>query len=159
MSRFNKTFLWIASIAGIVLLVGLFGRQTATAVIIRYEYRNTIELYETLVPLRDHSIAMTPHTHASFAGYEFELPESKVDESKSRQDGNTVRVTAFQSGNALWFSAFPPRTLLSEILKDSGLSPDQFRLVYGDQACRSDYEFNELMLAMTPAMFSPFEKY
>jgi hypothetical protein len=156
-SKLKKALLWIAAIAGVGTLAWLFGFQTATALMFRYKCRHIPEAYETPVPLRDVSIAPTPHEQFSFANYKFELSEDDVDEAKSRQVGDNIRVIAFRSGNALWFSRFPARSFVGGLEKEMSVSTVDLRRLYGDEAVQSDYGFHTAMLQVTPSKLSPFE--
>jgi len=134
----------------------LFGFQTGDWLLTRYEYRDFPNAMKTPVPLGDLSISTVPRTRVSYFGYELELPWDDVDETNSKTLGK-IRVTAFRSGNALWFSCLPPRNFVSEVIKDGHLDPTAFRESYGDAAYRSDYDFYRMILAVTPKKITPFE--
>jgi hypothetical protein len=42
------------------------------------------------------------------------------------------------------------------IMKKSGLDPQRFRSIYGDEASESDYGFYKAMLETTPSQITPF---
>lgn len=145
---------------GVAIIVGgiylwFFGFQTASALMWRYKYRKIPEVEMVPVPLPDLSISNVPHKQVSYFGYRFELPWDDVDEQKSKTAG-PIRLTAFQSGNAFWFSTFPPKDFVNEVMKDSKLDPQSFRQIYGDDAYESDYGFHRLMLETTPSEITPF---
>lgn len=148
------------SIIGIVVIVcvfylWLFGVQTSSALIVRYSCRKLPDMAKTPVPLSDLSISQKPHRIVSYFGYEFELPWDDVDEQKSKTAG-TIHISGFRSGNAFWFSTFPPKDFVNEIMKTSKLDPQSFRQLYGDDAFESDYGFHRKILEATPTEITPF---
>ncbi len=132
-----------------------FGPQTFSAFLVRNEARKLPDIEKTPMPLPDTSVSATPHTKISYFGYELELPWDDVDEAKSKTYG-PIRITAFRSGDVLWFSTFPPKDFVNLIMKKSGLDPQRFRLLYGDEASKSDYGFYKAMLETTPSQITPF---
>jgi hypothetical protein len=156
MSKWKRTLLGLG-IA--VILVGvyawLFGFQTVSALLVRYEYRKLPDTAKTPVALADLSISTVPHKKVTYFGYEFELPWDDLDESKDKTTGQ-IHVGAFRSGNAFWFSTFPPKSFVNEVMETSKLGPQGFRQLYGDAAVESDYGFNKIMLQMTPSKITPF---
>jgi len=156
MSRRKRIFI----AAGAMVLVGaiytwLFGVQTASALMVRYTYRKMPDVARTPVSLPDTSISDVPHKKMSYFGYEFELPWDDVDEQKSKTAG-TIRLTCFDSGNAFWFSRFPPKEFLNTVMKTAQLDPQGLRQLYGDDAFKSDYAFHQKMLRITPSEITPF---
>jgi hypothetical protein len=91
----------------------------------------------------------------SHFGYDFELPWDDIDEQKDKTTG-TIHVSAFRSGNAFWFSTFPPKNFVNLIMKESNLDTQGFRQLYGDEAFESDYNFHKKMLQTTPSEITPF---
>jgi hypothetical protein len=156
MRKWKRVFLSVG-IAVILLVVYavLFGSQTMDALLARYELRKLPDVAETPAGLADTSIATKPHRKATHFGYEFELPWDDVDEQKSKTRGQ-IEVIAFRSGNAFWFSAFPPKDFVHEIMKTGQLDPESFRRLCGDEASESDYGFNKIMLQATPSDITPF---
>ncbi len=156
MSRWKRIFILV----GIVVVLGgvylwFFGVQTASALMVRYQFRKLPDVAKTPVPLSDLSISSVPHRAVSYFGYEFELPWDDVDAEKDKTVG-TIHVTYFRSGNAFWFSTFPPRDFVNEILKTGNLDQQSFKRLYGEEAFESDYAFHEKMLQLTPSEITPF---
>lgn len=145
----------VAVVTTIGIYVWLFGVQTGAAIFARYKFRGMPDVSMAPVPLTDVSVAVTPHTRVSYFGYQFELPCNDIDEQKSKTVGR-IHITAFNSGNALWFSTFPPREFVDDVARNSGLDPEEFRQLYGEQASKSDYGFMQMMLRITPKSISPF---
>jgi hypothetical protein len=155
MSKFKRTLLVVGIAVALLGVYGwFFGLQTALALAVRYESRNVPDIAKTPIPPTDLSISTAPHNKVTYFGYEFELPWDDVDESKDKTTGQ-IHVAAFRSGNAFWFSAFPPKDFVNEVMKSFKLSPQAFRQIYGDAAL-SDYGFNKIMLQMTPSEITPF---
>ncbi|HKF50887.1 MAG TPA: hypothetical protein VKB26_01125 [Candidatus Acidoferrales bacterium] len=144
----------IAVVVGGIYL-WFFGVQTGCALIARYNYRKVPEASMVPAPLSDSSISKMAHREVSYFGYEFELPWDDVDDQKSKTVGQ-IRVTAFHSGNALWFSVFPPKDLLNEVMKTEALDVARFQQLYGARASDSDYDFHQAMLEVTPSQIMPF---
>jgi hypothetical protein len=156
MSR-RKRILVASGIAVVVggMYVWLFGFQTACALMVRYSYRKLPDAAKIPVPLSDLSISNVPHRKASYFGYEFELPWDDVDEQKGKTVG-TIHVSYSRSGNAFWFSTFPPKEFVNAIMETAKLDPQGFRQLYGEEAFESDYSFHRKMLQMTPSAITPF---
>jgi len=137
-----------------VAYIYLFGPQTFAAFFVRDWARKLPDIEKTPVPLPDTSVSATTHTKVSYFGYELELPWDDVNEAKSKTVG-PIHISAFRSGNALWFSTFPPKNFVNLIMKESKLDPQRFRLIYGDEASDSDYGFYKEMLGTTPSQITP----
>jgi len=145
---------------GTAVIVGgiylwFFGFQTASALMVRYTYRNMPDVAKTPVPLSDLSISNVRHKTESYFGYEFELPWDDLDEHKDRTAG-TIHVSYSLSGNAFWFSTFPPKEFVNNLTKTATLDPQALRQLYGDEALESDYAFYQKMLHLTPSEITPF---
>lgn len=146
--------------AGSVIVVSgiylwFFGVQTMCALTVRYTYRKMPEASTVPVALSDTHISNVPHSRVSYFGYEFELPWDDVDDQKSKTVGQ-IRLTAFHSGDAFWFSVFPPRDFINGVMKTANLDPQRFQQLYGAEALDSDYNFHVAMLETTPAQINPF---
>ena len=137
------------------LYLGLFGVQTMSALVVRYESRKTPDVTRLPVPLPDLSVSKVPHKKVSYFGYEFELPWDDVDEQKSKTN-RTVHLSCFRSGDAFWFSTFPPRSFVNEIMEEGNFDPQRFRQMFGDKAFESDYGFHREILETTPSQITPF---
>jgi len=156
MSKWKRILIWLA----IVVVVGgvylwFFGVQTASALMVRYQFRKTPDVVKTPMPLLDLSISSIPHRTASYFGYEFELPWDDVDMAKDKTVGK-IHVGAFHSGNAFWFSTFPPKNFVNEVSKTGNLNPQDLKQLYGEDALESDYAFHKKMLQLTPSYITPF---
>ncbi len=138
-----------------VAYIYFFGPQTFSALLVRDWARKSPDVEKTPMPLPDTSVSTTPHTKVFYFGYELELPWDDVNEAKSKTVG-PIHITAFRSGNALWFSTFPPKNFVNMLMKEGKLDPQSFRLVYGDEAFDSDYGFHKEMLQATPSRITPF---
>jgi hypothetical protein len=145
---------------GIVVAAGaiylwLFGVQTTSALMARYTFRKLPDVAKTPVPLPDSSVSTVQHRTVSYFGYAFELPWDDVDEQKDKTVG-TIHVSYFHSGNAFWFSTFPPKNFVNELIKMGKLNPQEFSQLYGDESLESDYAFHKKMLSLTPSEITPF---
>lgn len=143
----------------VILVVGVylwsFGFQTGCALTVRYSYRNTPDVREVPLPLLDSSVSATPHRQVSYFGYGFELPWDDVDDQKSKTEGQ-IHITVFRSGNAFWFSKFPPKVFVNEVTKTTAIDPPRFKQIFGSKAFDSDYAFESEYLQITPQKITPF---
>lgn len=143
----------------VVIVIGIylwfFGVQTMCALTVRYYYRKLPDVARTPVALSDLSISNVPHRKLSYFGYEFEIPWDDIDEQKDKTVGS-IHVGYFHSGNAFWFSTFPPKEFVNGLMKTAKLDPQGFRQIYGDEAFQSDYSFQRKMLQITPREITPF---
>jgi hypothetical protein len=153
MSKRKRILISAGIVGGVYLWV--FGVQTASALMVRYQYRKLPDVSKTPVPLPDLSISSAPHKTASYFGYEFELPWDDLDEARDKTVG-TIHVAAFRSGNAFWFSTFPPKDFVNEVMKTGNLRPQDLKQLYGEDALQSDYSFHKKMLELTPSEITPF---
>lgn len=148
MPRWKRVLIWL----GIIVSVGatylwFFGVQTASALMVRYQFRKQPDVAKTPVPLTNLAISSVPHRTASYFGYEFELPADDVDEAKDKTFG-TVHVSYFRSENAFWFSTSPPKDFVNEVAKSGNLSPQDLKQLYGEDALESDYAFHKKCLSL-----------
>jgi len=156
MSRWKRI---LVALGITVIVVGIylwfFGVQTMCALTVRYYYRKIPAVARTPVALSDLSISNVPHRKVSYFGYEFEIPWDDIDEQKDKTVG-TIHVSSFHSGNAFWFSTFPPKEFVSGLMKTAKLDPQEFRQIYGDEAFQSGYSFQRKRLQITPSEITPF---
>jgi hypothetical protein len=131
MSKWKRVLIAIG-IAGVVCgtYLWLFGVQTTSALLVRYTYRKLPDVAKTPVPLPDLSVSSVRHRTVSYFGYEYELPWDDVDEQKDKTVG-TIHVSYSRSGNAFWFSTFPPKEFVNGIIKMGKLDPQGFKQLYG----------------------------
>jgi hypothetical protein len=106
--------------------------------------------------LKDVSISQTPGTKLSYVGYEFEVPWSDLDDSKTKlypqnNPDKTMAILTFQSGLRMMVTAIPPREFADEFIKkDFKLSPQQVEAVFGKGTTASDYQFVKNVYEFTP---------
>jgi len=157
LSTSKRLLVWLGIAAAVAAYVWAFGPQTVLTLIARYKYRDIPAAGKIPVALPDVSVSSVAHKTVAYFGYEFELPWDDVDEQKSRTAETVhVHVTAFHSGNAFWFSTFPARDFVKNVVEKTKLTPEQFRQVFGNEAFESDLGFMRTMLQITPRDMSPF---
>lgn len=105
--------------------------------------------------LRDHSVSQVPGTKLSYCGYEFEVPWTDLDESKTQlypkdNPDKKMAFLFFRSGLRLVVKAVPPREWAHFFATDWKLSPQQVEAFMGHEAARSDYVFLKNLYAFTP---------
>jgi hypothetical protein len=109
--------------------------------------------------LKDLSISQAPGTKLSYLGYEFEVPWTDLDASKTKlypdNKPDKYRVVLnFRSGLRLMVTAVPPRELVHTFTKDDccfKMSPPQLEAVFGPRTSSSDYELKKNIYQFTPA--------
>jgi hypothetical protein len=127
-------------VAGVGIYLWFYGPQTGMALIARYKFGKVPGVWKRPVALTDLSVSNIPHKKVSYFGYELELPWDDVDEQKERINWS-IHLTCFHSGNAFWFSIFPPKNFLNELQKSAKLDAGMVRQVFGDEVTQSDYAF------------------
>ena len=107
--------------------------------------------------LRDASVSQAPGMKLSYLSYEFEVPWSDLDETKTTlypkdKPEKTRVVLTFHSGLRLMVTAVRPREFANEFTKeDFKMSPAKFEAVFGRGTAASDYTFARNVYEFTPA--------
>jgi hypothetical protein len=107
--------------------------------------------------LRDVSVSQAPGMKLSYVGYEFEVPWTDLDETKTAlypkdKSEKTRAVLTFHSGLRLVVTSVPPREFADEFSKeDFKMSPAKFEAVFGRGTASSDYTFVRNVYEFTPA--------
>ena len=103
--------------------------------------------------LKDLSVSQVPGTKLSYVGYEFEIPWTDLDETRTRsipKDNPYMVGLFFRSGLNLIVSASPPRMLPNKFAREWKVSPQKLESVFGPGASQSDYSFLENLYEFTP---------
>jgi hypothetical protein len=105
--------------------------------------------------LKDLSVSQAPGMKLSYLGYEFEVPWSDLDESKTQlypkdNPDKKMAFLFFRSGLRLVVKAVPPREWAHYFATDWKLSPQQVDAFMGHEAAKSDYIFLKNLYAFTP---------
>ncbi|HEV2195414.1 MAG TPA: hypothetical protein VGR55_07510 [Candidatus Acidoferrum sp.] len=134
-----------------------FGPQTVAAIGARYYITRKAPVV-SMAPaqLTDLSISRSPGKKLSYFGYEFEVPWSDMDNSKSKMIGDNKELIAFQSGNTLSVWHGSPRAFVNSVLSNDKIDPSTIRRIYGDEALSSDSAFYRTLLETTPEKITPF---
>lgn len=106
------------------------------------------------VELTDTSVSPSTGSKFSYFGYEFELPWSDIDTSRTQTDPKSNRaVVTFRSGLQVSMTALPPKDFINAVAS-SYTSPRLFEPFvaseFGPEASRSDYEFLRRLYDFTP---------
>ena len=138
--------------------VWFFGFQTLILLEARYLTRKTPAVSMAPAQLVDSSVSRSPGKKLSYFGYEFEVPWSDVDESKSGPlpDSNKAMIV-FQSGNSISVWHGSPRAFLNQVLSNDKIDQNILRRIVGDEALQSDFALYRTILQMTPDKMTPFE--
>jgi hypothetical protein len=103
--------------------------------------------------LKDLSVSQVPGTKVSYVGYEFEIPWTDLDETRTRsvpKDNPEMVGLVFRSGLHLIVSASPPRIFPNGFAREWKVSPQKLESVFGRGAAQSDYSFLENLYGFTP---------
>lgn len=152
--RERRLIVW----ANVVIVTGFcvwhFGVATLIALETRYVGWKFPVVKKIPVELSDLSISNAPGQRLSRLGYEFEVPW-EVDEERTKQTGKTSIVIALRSENAIWFSRVPPKELVSKFQALHKGDEATLKLVFGEDALKSDYSLIRLILEATPDQVTP----
>lgn len=146
----------LVALLGFVAYLWFFGFQTVFAVGARYLARKTPVVGMAPAQLIDFSTSQSPGKKFSYFGYEFEVPWSDTDESKSKLIGDNKELIAFQSGNSLSVWHGSPRAFVNSLLSNDKVDPSILRRFYGEEAFSSDYALYRTILETTPEKITPF---
>jgi hypothetical protein len=105
--------------------------------------------------LKDLSVSQAPGMKLSYLGYEFEVPWTDLDESKTQlypkdNPDKKMAFLFFRSGLRLVVKTVPPREWAHYFATDWKLSPQQVDAFMGREAAKSDYIFIKNIYAFTP---------
>jgi hypothetical protein len=106
--------------------------------------------------LKDHSVSQAPGTKLSYLGYEFEVPWSDLDETKTvlypkDKPEKTRAVLVFRSGLRLMATAVPPREFAQLWATDFKIQPRGVDTLFGAGSSTSDYVFVRNVYEYTPS--------
>jgi hypothetical protein len=112
--------------------------------------------------LRDRSVSERAGAKLSYLGYEFDVPWSDLDDSKTelypkdKPDKSMARLH-FRSGLQLIVFTSPPHSMADQMTKtDIKMSPQAFAAVFGQQAADSDYAFMKCVFEFSPDKMHPW---
>jgi hypothetical protein len=105
--------------------------------------------------LKDHSVSQATGMKLSYFGYEFEVPWSDLDETKTTlypkdKVEKTRVVLAFRSGLRLMVTAVPARELVNFVATEFKIQPQGFEILFGPGTSASDYTFVRNVYGFTP---------
>jgi hypothetical protein len=109
----------------------------------------------TPTSLNDQTVSKAPGTRLSYVGYEFEVPWTDLDDSKTilypkDKPDKTKAILTFKSGLRLVVIAPPPGEFATEFATDFKWSPRMFEAVFGSGTAQSDYKFVSNVYQFTP---------
>jgi len=145
----GRRILLIAGIATVVLAscAWLFGFQTVMILETRWLARKSPTIELVPVDLEDKSVCAAAGTKLSYFGYEFEVPWTDLDTTKTKLRPNLVGLK-FRSGKSLIFATSAQRDFVKTVI--SSTNEDTLRQLYGEAPFRSDFEMHRLILSATP---------
>ena len=137
----------VAIILLAVTFLLLFGYQSFAMLTMRSEVARFPVMDKTPIALTDFSVSRGSGKPISRFGYEFEVPWTDIDETKSIEFPDRI-VIAFNSNKAMTFAAFPPHEFIDGVASTMHSTPEKLRAAFGEEAT-SDYEFKKLILNTT----------
>jgi len=121
-----------------------------------YYARNALVITKVVpADLKDLSVSQAPAVRLSYVGYDFEVPWTDLDDSKTKlypesRPEKTMAVLSFRSGLRLMVMAGPPPSFADQFVRDMKMSPQAFEAVFGHDAAASDYAFAKRVYEFTP---------
>lgn len=105
--------------------------------------------------LTETSISKAAGTKLSVGGYDFEVPWTDLDESKTElfpkdKPQKTMARFRFRSGLDLAVFSAPPHSFYDQFTKEIKMSPKAFAAAFGTRASTSDYEFAKRVFDFSP---------
>lgn len=105
--------------------------------------------------LKDNLISQAEGTKLSYLGYDFEVPWSDLDESRTElfpkdKPNKTMARFHFRSGLQLLVFTGPPHSFYDQYTKEIKMVPAGFVAAFGSGATTSDYEFMKQVLEFSP---------
>jgi hypothetical protein len=155
MSRRKRILISVCvALAVTIAYICLFGAQTGFALIAWNAGRKVPDVRNVPQDLTDSDVNQSTGQRLSYYGYEFEIPWSDIDESKTKA-GVSGCLLSFASGIRILFTSELDRSFVKNVASKSG-GEDALRRSFGDQAVSSDYKFFQTMLSITPSSVNPF---
>jgi hypothetical protein len=138
-----------------VIFVGVY--WVAPVALSFYAARKALPVAKVVpADLKDKSVSEAPGTKLSYFSYEFEVPWTDLDESKTAlypkdKPEKTRAVLTFHSGLRLMVSFAPPREFANQFATDFKMPPESFEAVFGRGTAKSDYDFVKNVYEFTPS--------
>jgi len=147
----------ILVILAVVLTVAFIAIYWMTPVAMSF-YSSTKAIPVTRVlpaDLKDNSISQAGGPNLSYLGYDFEVPWSDLDESKTEpfpkdKPDKTVARFHFRSGLQLLIFTGPPHSFYDQFTKEIKMVPAGFIAAFGTGATTSDYKFMKRVFEFSP---------
>ena len=153
--NFLRTLRRILVVVGVTLAGIVFCLYWAGPVALSIWTAHKLPDRARLVPqdLKDASVSPSAGDKLSYFGYEFELPWSDIDASRSKTTNVNQAVIIFRSGLQMSVTRLPPKETING-LASSHATPQTIAPFiaseFGVEATRSDYEFLRHLYNFTP---------
>jgi hypothetical protein len=155
--RWRSSLLWLGiSVAVAYLQLFVFG---PSFFLTKRDFKDPA-LRKIPAPVPDLAISIAPGMKLSYFGWEFEVPWTDLDPSKTKPIGKPPRqwqVIGFYSGRHIIFAERPANYWSKVLFPPSGsyLGKAYYRWLFGADAS-SDYAFTRAMLEATPDQLTPY---
>jgi len=159
--RIARRILITIAVTLTVLFIGIY--WVAPVALSLYSSRKALPITRVVpTQLSDGSVSQAAGAKLSYLAYEFDVPWSDLDESRTTlyPKDKPVKSMArlyFRSGLQLIVVASPPHSMADQMMKtDFKMSPQAFSAVFGQQAADSDYEFMKRVFEFSPDKMHPW---
>ena len=107
------------------------------------------------IELKDNTFSSAAGTKLSYLGYDFEVPWSDLDQSKTElypkdNPEKSAAVFVFHSGLRLWLKVVPQREFANLWATDFKTPPRAFDAIFGVGSANSDYVFVNNVYSFSP---------
>ena len=105
--------------------------------------------------LKDKTISVAPGTRLSYFGYEFEVPWTDIDDTKTKfypkdkPEKSKVELH-FHSGLRLLISSLPPKVWANQLSREFSVSAQNLESLFGHETMKSDYSFVQTLYEFSP---------
>ena len=145
----------ILTTVAITLGVIALGAFWVAPLALSFDAARTAAPVTRLVPteLKDTSVSQVPGTKLSYFGYEFEIPRTDLDETRTRllpKNHPYMALLAFHSGLILMVSASPANEFPQALAREWKASPQIIESAFGPGASQSDCRFLKNLYEFTP---------
>jgi hypothetical protein len=151
MFTLTRILIALGCVVVLSLLYGwFFGVQTLVGFEARSLSHQQPQVNTELVPLRDLSVPDGPSVSFSASGYKFDLPWNDPDLKHLEPVADNRLAIPFQNGHSLFLTSEPPNQIIDTMIAKQQTTREGLGQVYGEEAVRSDYDFEKAILSATP---------
>src|SRR5271170_3305291 len=153
MKRLRRILITVAVTFAVILACAFYVGPVALSF---YATRKAVPVTRVVpTELRDRTISQGPGLRLSYAGFDFEVPWSDLDGSKTQlypknNPEKTMVVLVFRSGLRIMVTSLRPRELSDMWEKNFKTPPRNIDAIFGAGSANSDYIFTRNVWVFTP---------